>query len=108
MAFGALLKTDDDSMVHVGRATAFLFAHSWRNVPDLYAGRVFDDSQVIRANFTRRHLFHPEWYPADFVKVGRLAEGRNEKGHPRASIDVYTSLALTCTQPAARLVLVGF
>lgn len=65
VSFDALLKTDDDSMVHVGRASAWLTRHG---DPLLYAGRVFRDSQVIRANFSRADLRHQEWYPADFGK----------------------------------------
>lgn len=77
VAFGALLKTDDDSIVHVGRAAAWLHAHGSRTqrwstsrtpIAAMYAGRVFNDSQVIRANYTRAELLHPEWYPPDFVK----------------------------------------
>jgi hypothetical protein len=69
VAFGALLKTDDDTIVHVGRVASWLH----HRVPTaarvaLYAGRVFNDSQIIRANYTKAHLLHPEWYPDDFVK----------------------------------------
>ena len=70
VAFGALLKTDDDSIVHVGRAAAWL--HYRVRQPEaqaeLYAGRVFNDSQILRANFTKANLLHPEWFPDDFVK----------------------------------------
>ena len=70
--FGALLKTDDDSIVHVGRAALWLQTlrrhGDASSIPSLYAGRVFNDSQVMRHNFTKRHLLHPEWYPDDFVK----------------------------------------
>ena len=83
VAFGALLKTDDDSIVHVGRVSAWLHHVKQRgwggtnmamskpgkgSIAALYAGRVFNDSQIIRANYTRRELMHPEWYPDDFVK----------------------------------------
>lgn len=58
--FDALLKTDDDTMVHLGRAAAWLASRAvpprGRPPPRLYAGRVFNDSQVIRANFSRRDL----------------------------------------------------
>ena len=70
--FGALLKTDDDSIVHIGRAALWLHLkarqHGDAFVPSLYAGRVFNDSQVIRSNFTKKNLLHPEWYPDDFTK----------------------------------------
>ena len=70
VAFGTLLKTDDDSIVHIGRAAAWL--HHCVRTPEhralLYAGRVFNDSQIIRANYTKANLLHPEWYPDDFVK----------------------------------------
>ena len=67
--FGTLLKTDDDSIVHVGRVAAWLSsAVPPRALGALYAGRVFRDSQIIRANFSRADLFHAEWFPADFVK----------------------------------------
>lgn len=69
--FGALLKTDDDSIVHVGRAAMWLHVRTrldTRSMPTLYAGRVFNDSQVIRHDFTKRNLLHPEWYPDDFTK----------------------------------------
>ena len=65
VTFDALLKTDDDSMVHVGRASAWLIRHS---DPLLYAGRVFRDSQIVRANFSWSDLRHQEWFPADFGK----------------------------------------
>ena len=69
--FGVLLKTDDDSIVHIGRAAQWIHLRT-RSAPErataLYAGRVFNDSQVIRHNFTKRHLLHPEWYPDDFTK----------------------------------------
>jgi len=68
VAFGALLKTDDDSIVHVGRATAWLRGRGPRALAAVYAGRRFNDSQVIRHNFTKRNLLHPEWYPPDFTK----------------------------------------
>lgn len=63
--FDAVLKTDDDSMVHIGRAAQWLVM---RGHPRLYAGRVFANSQVVRANFSRRDLLHPEWFPDDFIK----------------------------------------
>ena len=98
VSFGALLKTDDDSIVHVGRVGLWLHYLQQQpplaiataavqqpqlsgatdgmqrsgggggRVPSLYAGRVFNDSQIIRSNFTKRDLLHPEWYPDDFVK----------------------------------------
>lgn len=71
--FGALLKTDDDSIVHVGRAAMWLHLKAKADVrflPSLYAGRVFNDSQVIRHNFTKANLLHPEWFPPDFTKWG--------------------------------------
>ena len=71
--FGVLLKTDDDSIVHVGRAALWLHLKGRQDallLPSLYAGRVFNDSQVIRHNFTRADLLHPEWYPPDFTKWG--------------------------------------
>lgn len=101
VAFGALLKTDDDTIVHIGRAAAWLRYQSTEVArvtaaarlrqssgapaavqhadvgvdsvaagvpPLLYAGRVFNDSQVIRANFSKADLLHPEWFPDDFVK----------------------------------------
>ena len=129
VAFGALLKTDDDTIVHIGRIGLWLHTlqqqqqpisprpplslggaarhqmsptrgrlleaagrdesgngHGERSaklgersaatsallsrgrVALLYAGRIFNDSQIIRANFSRADLLHPAWYPADFVK----------------------------------------
>ena len=65
VSFEALLKTDDDTLVHIGRAGAWLATHSQ---PSLYAGRVFWDSQVIRSNFSKADLRHPEWFPPDFAK----------------------------------------
>ena len=44
---------------------AWLATHSQ---PSLYAGRVFWDSQVIRSNFSKADLRHPEWFPPDFAK----------------------------------------
>ena len=64
--FDTLLKTDDDSIVHVGRAAAWLAALPSRQ--RVYAGRVVRDSQVVRSNFTRADLVHPDWFPADFLK----------------------------------------
>ena len=70
--FTTLLKTDDDSIVHIGRVTQWLQEQRRLRAPasfaTLYAGRVFRDSQVIRANFTRANLLHPEWFPPDFTK----------------------------------------
>lgn len=67
-----MLKTDDDTIVHVGRALRWLAqlappsrAH-WR--AQVYAGRVFNDSQIIRPNFTRKDLLNPSWFPDDFLK----------------------------------------
>jgi len=55
--------------VHIGRTAAWLhYRVPPRARPLLYAGRVFNDSQIIRRNMSRAHLFHPEWYPADFHK----------------------------------------
>ena len=69
VAFGSLLKTDDDSIVHVGRVSAWLQLHVRpQSRATLYAGRVFNDSQIIRFNFTKANLLHPEWFPDDFVK----------------------------------------
>jgi len=69
VAFGSMLKTDDDSIVHVGRAAAWLHHRvPSRARPLLYAGRLFNDSQIIRHNMSKHHLFHPEWFPDDFVK----------------------------------------
>ncbi len=69
VAFGTLLKTDDDTLVHVGRTAAWLHHRvPARARPLLYAGRVFNDSQVIRSNMSKQHLFHPEWFPDDFRK----------------------------------------
>mmetsp|Transcript_4834 Transcript_4834/g.10716 ORF Transcript_4834/g.10716 Transcript_4834/m.10716 type:complete len:352 (+) Transcript_4834:1-1056(+) len=64
--FKAALKTDDDSMVHIDRVSRWLEYKSFPLM--LYAGRVFRDSQVIRTNFSRRDLLHPEWFPDDFQK----------------------------------------
>ena len=75
-SFETILKTDDDSMVHVGRLWQWLHADlGTRGVPAhrpdavrVYAGRIFPRSQVIRANFTKADLWSPAWFPADFVK----------------------------------------
>lgn len=69
VAFGTMLKTDDDTVVHVGRAAAWLHHRVPSGArPMLYAGRVFNDSQIIRSNMSKSHLFHPEWFPDDFTK----------------------------------------
>jgi hypothetical protein len=69
VAFGVMLKTDDDTMVHVGRVDAWLHSGlSTRRRSSLYAGRVFNDSQIIYENYTKASLLHPEWYPDDFLK----------------------------------------
>ena len=45
--FEALLKTDDDTVVHIGRAAAWLTSRGRLGPPPtLYAGRVFYNSQV--------------------------------------------------------------
>ena len=69
-----ILKVDDDSIVHIGRLWTWLHhelpkegAHSPR-IENLYAGRVFKHSQVVRQNFTRDDLWHPEWFPNGFQK----------------------------------------
>jgi len=72
--FETLLKVDDDSIVHVGRLWSWVHDELPREDPGapppslLYAGRVFRNSQVVRANFTRNHLRHPDWFPASFLK----------------------------------------
>ena len=72
--FETLLKVDDDSIVHVGRLWAWIHVELPREDPNappprqLYAGRVFRDSQVVRANFTRASLRHPDWFPTSFLK----------------------------------------
>jgi hypothetical protein len=72
-SFELLLKTDDDSIVHVGRAWQWLVADPPPRIrrtrrARIYAGRVVPSAQVIRANFSRRDLWHPDWFPADFAK----------------------------------------
>jgi hypothetical protein len=72
-SFEILLKTDDDTVVHVGRLWMWLSEKNRVNAPGvplarLYAGRIFPGSQVIRANFTRKDLWHPTWFPSDFKK----------------------------------------
>ncbi|KAL1520011.1 hypothetical protein AB1Y20_023491 [Prymnesium parvum] len=71
--FEVLLKTDDDSLVHVGRLWHWLQRERLLHTPPpsidrLYAGRLFRHSQVIRRNFTRADLWHPDWYPPSFRK----------------------------------------
>ena len=65
VAFDVILKTDDDTVVHVGRLSAWL---ALRASPKLYAGRLFRDSQIIRSNFSRADLRHPEFFPPDLAK----------------------------------------
>ena len=71
--FEVLLKTDDDSMVHIGRLWNWLVLERLKepqppSLARLYAGRLFRRSQVIRRNFTRQDLWHPDWYPRSFRK----------------------------------------
>ena len=92
VSFGCVLKTDDDSIVHVGRVAMWLHILGqqplsssattaaaasaldtsgqtrYSRVSWLYAGRIFNDSQVIRSNFSKSDLQHPAWFPDDFVK----------------------------------------
>jgi len=76
VSFEALLKTDDDSIAHVSRLWAWLGAAAAREASEasawrwgrLYAGRLQVDSQVVRSNFTAADLWHPSWYPRDFLK----------------------------------------
>lgn len=85
VSFDVLLKTDDDSMLHVSRLWSWLSVSdepfremhvptsssvddrraAWRR---LYAGRVQIDSQTIRSNFTKKDLWYPHWFPDDFLK----------------------------------------
>lgn len=66
-SFGALLKTDDDSLVHVGRLWHWLFEGPVsHNLSWIYAGRLINDSQVLRPDFSWKDVWHPEWYPANF------------------------------------------
>ena len=67
-SFDVLLKTDDDTVVHVGRLWMWLTSENRGPLARLYAGRVFPGSQVIRANFSRSDLWHPSWFPGDFTK----------------------------------------
>ena len=72
--FTVALKVDDDSVVHIGRLWTWLFHELPKADPSappperLYAGRVFHQSQVIRKNFTRDDLWHPDWFPSSFQK----------------------------------------
>ena len=72
--FEVVLKVDDDSVVHIGRLWSWIYHELPKEDPgappptQLYAGRVFRDSQVVRANFTRANLRHPDWFPASFRK----------------------------------------
>ena len=72
--FQVLLKVDDDSIVHIGRLWAWIYHELPKEDPNappptqLYAGRVFRDSQVVRANFTTADLRRPRWFPASFLK----------------------------------------
>lgn len=88
VSFDVLLKTDDDSMLHVSRLWAWLTVseevfssadpadRADRSTPEarlgawhrLYAGKVQINSQVIRANFTKKELWNPQWFPDDFLK----------------------------------------
>ena len=69
VSFEVLLKTDDDSVVHVGRMWHWLQASfSADERETLYAGRVINGSQVVRPGFTRKHLWYPDWYPRDFKR----------------------------------------
>eukprot|EP00966_Prymnesium_polylepis_P136796 3160833-Prymnesium_polylepis.1 len=74
VSFEVLLKTDDDSMVHIGRLWSWLVVERPKEqqpvlpLSQLYAGRLFRRSQVIRSNFTRADLWHPAWYPRSFRK----------------------------------------
>ena len=67
-SFDVLLKTDDDTVVHIGRLWMWLTSENRGPLARLYAGRVFPGSQVIRANFSRSDLWHPDWFPGDFRK----------------------------------------
>ena len=72
-SFEVLLKTDDDTVVHIGRLWVWLSERHRASAPGvalsrLYAGRIFPGSQVIRANFSRADLWHPDWFPQDFLK----------------------------------------
>ena len=60
-----MLKTDDDSVVHVGRVWRWAYNSSSRDT--LYAGRVVSNSQVVRPDFRRRDLWEPQWYPSNFL-----------------------------------------
>ena len=67
-SFEVLLKTDDDTVVHIGRLWMWVSSNNRGPLPRLYAGRIFPGSQVIRANFSRSDLWHPDWFPEDFRK----------------------------------------
>ena len=60
--FGMLLKTDDDSVVHINRLWQTLFRIGHASWPHLYAGHVVINGTVIRPYPTRRvidgHVFH--------------------------------------------------
>ena len=69
VSFEGLLKTDDDSIVHVGRVWHWLQTHFDDDErSSLYAGRIINGSQVVRPGFTRKQLWHPEWYPHGFKR----------------------------------------
>ena len=67
LSFGTLLKTDDDSLVHIGRLWRWLAEGEMSsNISWVYAGRLITRSQVVRPEFSRKDLWHPEWYPDNF------------------------------------------
>ena len=107
VSFGALLKTDDDSMVHVSRLWGWILytvqePRCWAadQVPPrskccslltpaarghactVYAGRLQLGSQVIRSNMTMADLWHPEWFPADFRKWAVPFEAFDRPAYP--------------------------
>ena len=86
--FTMLLKVDDDSIVHVGRLWTWIFTELPKDDPSappperLYAGRVFRGSQVIRKNFTRAHLWRPDWFPSSFHKWAVDFDVFDEESYP--------------------------
>ena len=94
-SFDVVLKTDDDSMVHIGRLWVWLTRSAPRETAAsdadgtghnpwarLYAGRIQPRAQVIRSNFTERDLWHPENVKADFLKWAVPHEAYAPAGYP--------------------------
>ena len=81
VTMSVLLKTDDDSMVHIDRSLGWL-EEVVRDRSVVYAGFVLNQSEVIRLNMSRHDMGRPDDYPSDFHKWAVPFEAYSGRDYP--------------------------